>query len=47
MASFLERWEREKKRLEKNDWLTYQWEDLSQVLDPIKKAWKNSPTRIV
>ena len=37
MASFLERWEREKKRLEKGGWLTYQWEDLSQVLDPIKK----------
>ena len=36
MASFLQRWEREKKRIEKSKgWLTYQWEDL-KVLDPAK-----------
>jgi len=36
MASFLQRWEREKKRIEKSKgWLTYQWEDL-QVLHPAK-----------
>jgi len=38
MASFLQRWEREKKRIENSDgWLTYQWEDLN-VLDPAKKS---------
>ena len=38
MASFLQRWEREKKRIENSDgWLTYQWEDLN-VLDPTKKS---------
>jgi len=35
MASFLERYEREIKRINKKDWVTYQWEEL--LLDPAKK----------
>jgi len=32
MATIHQRWEREQKRMEKKDWLTYQWEDLERVL---------------
>ena len=36
MASLLERYEREIKRMERKDWVTYQWEEL--VLDPVRKS---------
>ena len=35
MASLLERYEREINRMERKDWVTYQWEEL--VLDPARK----------
>ena len=32
MVTIHQRWEREQKRIAKNDWLTYQWEDLVKLL---------------
>jgi len=37
MATIHQRWEREQKRMEKKDWLTYQWEDLEQLLSRTRK----------
>ncbi len=37
MATIHQRWEREQKRMEKKDWLTYHWEDLEQLLSQPRK----------
>jgi len=39
MVTIHQRWEREQKRIAKNDWLTYQWEDLVKLLSQGRKNY--------
>ncbi len=39
MVTIHQRWEREQKRIAKNDWLTYQWEDLVKLLSQDRKNY--------
>ena len=39
MVTIHQRWEREQKRIAKNDWITYQWEDLVKLLSQDRKNY--------
>ena len=39
MVTIHQRWEREQKRIAKNDWLTYQLEDLVKLLSQDRKNY--------